>query len=145
MRGSTSMPALLALPVVIALTGAAGAQTRSIAIIDERGRGGEVVTRHIYHCAGCTVRRTRAGVWRERPPVVDYRQALPVYQPPIYTHPPHVMPMRPVGPGSAAYPVTGAPARPAMAPRQPYYPSGSAARVITLDGTPPRQRPPRRD
>lgn len=143
----SSMPALLALPVLAALAGAAAAQTRSIAIIDERGRGGEIVTRHLYHCAGCPVRRARAGVWRERPPVVDYRQALPMYQPPIYTHPPHVMPLRPVGPGSAAYPVTGAPARPAMSARQPYYPSGSEARVITLDDPPmrqPRQRPPRR-
>ncbi len=141
------MPALLALPILAALGGVAGAQTRSIAIVEERGRGGEIVTRHVYHCAGCPVRRARAGVWRERPPVVDYRQALPVYQPPIYTHPPHVVPLRPMGPGSAAYPVTGAPARPAMAPRQPFFPSGSEARVITLDGPAvraPRQRPPRR-
>lgn len=147
MRGWSSIPALLALPILAVLGGTAGAQTRSIAIVEERGRGGEIVTRHLYHCAGCTVRRTRAGVWRERPPVVDYRQALPIYQPPIYTHPPHVMPLRPVGPGSAAYPVTGAPARPAMAPRQPYYPSGSEARVITLDGPAvgaPRRRPPGR-
>ncbi len=138
---------LVAAPLVLALApGQAHGQTRTIIITDERGRGGDIVTRHLYDCAGCPVRRVRAGVWRERPPVVDYRQYLPIYQPPIYTHPPHVQPVRPGWQRSGAYAVTGAPVRPAMERRRPYYPSGSEARVITLDGPAlqqPRRRQPR--
>jgi len=138
---------LVAVPLGLALaSGAAHAQTRTITITDERGRDGAIVTRHLYDCAGCPVRRVRAGVWRERASVVDYRQSLPIYQPPIYTHPPHVQPVRPGRQRSGAYAVTGAPARPAMERRQPYYPSGSEARVITLDGPAlqqPRRRQPR--
>lgn len=138
---------LVAAPLVLAVAAKpAHGQTRTIIITDERGRGGDIVTRHLYGCAGCPVRRVRAGVWRERAPVVDYRQSLPIYQPPIDTHPPHVQPVRPGRQRSGAYAVTGVPARPAMERRQPYYPSGSEARVITLDGPAlqqPRQRPPR--
>jgi hypothetical protein len=138
---------LVAAPLgLVVAPGPAHGQTRTITITDERGRGGDIVTRHLYDCAGCPVRRVRAGVWRERAPVVDYRQSLPIYQPPIYTHPPHVQPVRPGWQRSGAYAVTGVPARPAMERRQPYYPSGSEARVITLDGPAlqqPRQRPPR--
>lgn len=145
--GRLVLLALLAAPLALALApGSAYGQTRTIIITDERGRGGDIVTRHLYDCAGCPVRRARAGVWRERAPVVDYRQSLPMYQPPIYTHPPHVQPVRPGRQRSGAYAVTGAPARPAMERRQPYYPSGSEARVITLDGPAlqqPRQRSPR--
>lgn len=148
MSGWSRMPAALALPMLILFTAAAGAQTRSVSIVDERGRGGEIVTRHAYDCGGCAVRRARAGVWRQRSPVVDYGQALPIYQPPVYSHPHHVVPVHPFRPRSGAYAVTGAPARPAMGPRQPYYPSGSEARVITLDGPqmqqPRQQRRPRR-
>jgi hypothetical protein len=139
--------AMLALPLVAAplglalVPGMAHAQTRTIAITDERGRDGTLVTRHTYDCGGCPIRRARAGAWRQRPPVVDYGQALPIYQPPVHTHPHHVVPVYPLRPRSGPYAVTGAPARPAMGPRQPYYPSGSEARVITLDA--PRLQQPR--
>lgn len=133
---------LVAAPLGLALApGVAYGQTRTITITEERGRDGDIVTRHVHDCAGCPVRRARAGVWRERAPVVDYRQSLPMYQPPIYTHPPHVQPVHPGRLRSGAYAVTGAPERPAMGPRQSYYPSGSEARVITLDG--PRVQQPR--
>jgi len=132
--------------LVVALAGApapAAAQTRSIVITDERLPDGTLVTRHIYRCDGCPVRRVRAGAWRQRP-VVDYGQALPIYQPPIYSHPPHVMPARPGLPRSGPYGVTGAPRDPTtgrlpMGPRPAYYPSGSDARVITLDDPVMRQ------
>ena len=141
-----SRVAALALPMILALGTAAAAQTRTVSITDERGRDGAVVTRHHYDCAGCPIRRARAGVWHQRPPVVDYGQALPIYQPPVHAHPHHVVPVHPLRPRSGPYAVTGAPARPAMGQRQPYYPRGSDARVITLDGpraVEPRQRRPR--
>lgn len=100
------------------------------------GRGGVV---HSVSCASCLpVRRTRAGSWEyyvPRPPGVDFGQALPIYQPPIQTIPPHVVPVYPVFPRSGAYPVTGSPTvgyqRPLMEPR-PFYPTGASARIINV-------------
>jgi hypothetical protein len=135
--------ALLSLGLVWGLATPAAAQSRSIVITDERLPDGTTVTRHVYRCEGCRVRQVRAGTWRQRP-VVDYGQSLPIYQPPIYVHPGHVMPARPGLPRSGAYPVVGVPSDPVtgrlpMGPRRPYYPSGSEARVITMDDPPLRQ------
>ncbi|MCZ8314909.1 hypothetical protein [Phreatobacter sp.] len=133
----------LALLAVAGAAFPAAAQTRSIVITDEHLPDGTLVTRHIYRCDGCPVRRVRAGTWRQQP-TVDYGQALPIYQPPIYSHPPEVMPVRPGRPRSGPYAVTGAPRDPftgrlPMGPRPPYYPSGSDARVITMDDPVMRQ------
>ena len=135
-----------AILVAAGATAPAVAQTRSIVITDEHLPDGTLVTRHIYCCDGCPVRRVRAGTWRQRP-TVDYGQALPIYQPPIYSHPPEVIPARPGLPRSGPYGVTGAPRDPVtgrlpMGPRPPYYPSGSDARVITM-GDPAMRQPSR--
>lgn len=130
--------ALLVIPVAATV---ASAQHRRVEIIDGRGEVGHVV-RHHHQCARCGLPVVyRSGEWRyvvPRAPRVDYGQALPIYQPPIYTHPSEVVPVYPIHPRSGAYPVMGAPGRPPMMARRPYYPSGSDARVITLDDRPVR-------
>jgi hypothetical protein len=133
----------------------ARADSYSVGITDERGPNGVTTVRHSYRCGTCTVvRRYRAGEWTyvvPQPPRVDYGQALPIYQPPIHAHPRHVVPVYPLRPRSGAYPVQGAPGvaapqyitphRAPMMAQRPYYPTGSDARVITLDDP----RPPRRE
>ncbi len=139
--------AVAAAAVMPLLATASLAQHRRVEIIDGRGDHAGVV-RHHHACGDCgLVARYRAGEWRyvvPHPPRVDYGQALPIYQPPIHAHPGEVVPVYPLYPRSGAYPVMGAPGRPPMMAPRPYYPSGSDARVITLNDRPARPNRRRR-
>lgn len=142
--GRAALAALVVTPIV---STASLAQYRRIEIVDDRRPGGYEV-RHHHHCGGCGfVVERRAGEWRyvvPQAPRVDYGYALPIYQPPIYAHGREVVPVYPIFPRSGAYPVMGAPGRAPMMERRPYYPSGSEARVITLDDPPARPNRRRR-
>lgn len=142
--GRAALAAFIAVPLASTVS---LAQQRRIEIIDGRAGGGYVV-QHRHHCGGCDfVVVRRAGEWRyvvPQPPRIDYGVALPIYQPPIHTHGREVVPVYPLFPRSGAYPVMGAPGRPPMMERRPYYPSGSEARVITLDDRPARPNRRRR-
>ncbi|MCA0320250.1 MAG: hypothetical protein LCH88_19495 [Proteobacteria bacterium] len=147
MGWSLGRAALAVLVVTPIMSTASLAQYRRIEIADDRRPGGYEV-RHRHHCSGCGfVVERRAGEWRyvvPQAPRVDYGQSLPIYQPPIYAHPREVVPVYPIFPRSGAYPVMGAPGRSPMMERRPYYPSGSEARVITLNDPPVRPNRRRR-
>ncbi|MGL4289572.1 MAG: hypothetical protein ACRCVA_24670 [Phreatobacter sp.] len=122
---------------------------RRTAIVD--GRNGDVaVVNHQIDCnCGPLARTYRAGTFSyvvPRPPVVDYGMVLPIYQPPLYSFPRGVVPAYPVYPRSGAYPVTSPRQQQALLPVRPWYPTGTDARVITLDEMPApvTPRPPRR-
>lgn len=102
---------------------------------------------HRTRCRGCTVyRREQVGpVMVARPPV-DYRQSLPIYQPPLYTHPSQVVPVDPRRRPGGAYGVTGAPGprhrHEPLRGHPAWYPGGgSEARVIRLTDPPGPRRP----
>ena len=130
----------------LASAGAAQAETfRQNEIGYRVGPDGTVVV-HRSECQGCIVyRRERAGPPVLPRPAVDYRQSLPIYQPPIYTHPPQVTPVDRRRQRSGAYAVTGTPGY--RFPHEPlrqqpaYYPGGSDARVIRLNDPPGPRRP----
>lgn len=132
MKGWSCRAAAGAVAFMLALgQGSASAQSRRIAVFDAGGLRGEGVTRHVVDCGGCAAGSLRAGIWRRSAAVPDYRQALPIYQPPAHTHPPHVMRVRSGLTASGAYAVTGAPWRPARDPEFGVW-SGASPRIITL-------------
>ncbi|WP_439575544.1 hypothetical protein [Phreatobacter sp.] len=120
--------------MLLANAGPAYAQQR-VVMIGDQVVDGRIVVRHVYRCDGCGPRRQeRAGHWRRRA-TVDYGQALPVYQPPLFTHPGHVVPAVPVRPRSGSYAVTGGPVPRDAQRREGYGATGSMPRIITI---PPR-------
>ncbi|QCK87077.1 hypothetical protein E8L99_15565 [Phreatobacter aquaticus] len=115
--------------------------------IGYRVRPDGTVVVHRSECRGCIVyRRERAGPTFIPRPVVDYRQSLPVYQPPIYAHPPQVTPVDRRRQRSGAYAVTGTPGyryqHEPLRQQPAWYPGGgSDARVIRLTDPPGPRRP----
>lgn len=127
--------------LAIAVAGPATAQQR-VVMIGDQAADGRIVVRHIYRCDGCGPRRQeRAGHWQRRQtrPTVDYGQAIPVYQPPLFTHPGHVVPAVPVRPRSGSYAVTGGPMSREAQRRDGYGSTGAMPRIISIPRGGPRR------
>lgn len=117
--------------LLLAGAGPVAAQQR-VVMIGDRAADGRIVVRHVYRCDTCGPRRQeRAGHWHRRA-TVDYGQAVPVYQPPLFTHPGHVVPAVPVRPRSGSYAVTGGPMSREAQRRDGYGTTGSMPRIITI-------------
>lgn len=133
MRVGTLVLCATAILAIAGMTPAVAQQR--VVMIGDQAADGRIVVRHIYRCDGCGPRRQeRAGHWHsyQPRPAVDYGQAIPVYQPPLFTHPGHVVPAVPVRPRSGSYAVTGAPMSREAQRREGYGATGATPRIITI-------------